>query len=149
MSGNGSNHALAGSWIVDSGVNQMKTIATYTPIGDGKYAAAESVFNFDWSLGGAKPSATHATALTGIVEDHGDTIRFVLLTYVLDAQEKAAYICKVTGTKVMKDLDTLSVQNLVIHIYNDPERCNPVTDVADFTIPAEGTFPPIHEYRIK
>jgi hypothetical protein len=36
-----------------------------------------------------------------------------------------------------------------LHIYNDPENCNPVTDAADFTIPETGTFPPVHEYRIK
>jgi hypothetical protein len=127
----------------------MKTITTYTPIGEGKFAAVESVLNFDWSLGGAKPVATHATALTGIVEDLGETITFVLITYVLDAHEKAVYICKATGTKVMKDQDTISVQNLVLHIYDDPEHCNPVTDAADFTIPAAGTFPPLHEYRIR
>jgi hypothetical protein len=60
--------ALAGSWIVDAGPDQIKTVTSYTPIGGGKFAAVESVFNFDWSLGGAQPTATHASTLNGIVE---------------------------------------------------------------------------------
>jgi len=41
---------LAGSWIVDAGPGQIKTVTSYSPIGGGKFAAVESVFNFDWSL---------------------------------------------------------------------------------------------------
>jgi hypothetical protein len=140
---------LGGSWIVDVGPGQVKTLTTYTPIGGGKFAAAESVFNFDWSLGGSKPTATHATSMVGIVEDDGSMIKFLLVSYVLDESEKAVYILKATGNKELKNADTLSVLNLVFHVYNDPENCNPVKDTADFTIPDSGTFPPIHEYRIK
>lgn len=140
---------LGGSWIVDTGPGQVKTITTYTPVRLGMYAAAEFVFNFDWTLGGAKPTATHGTTMTGIVEDHGDNISFVLVSYVLDQNEKAVYILKATGNKTMHDQDTIRVINLVFHVYEDPENCNPVVDKANFTIPAEGTFPPIHEYRIK
>lgn len=141
--------ALAGSWIVDAGPNQIKTVTSYTPIGGGQFAAVESVFNFDWSLGGTKPTATHATTLNGIVKKDKKEIDFVLITYALDDDEKAVYILKAVGNKVLKDNDTISVENLVFHIYNSPETDNPVTDTADFTIPASGTFPPVREYRIK
>jgi hypothetical protein len=134
---------LGGSWIVESGA-----LATYTPVGGGKYAAAESIFNFDWTLGGAKPSATHSTTWNGVVEEDGDNIKYVLIGYVLDKDEKAVYILKVVGDKILKDPDTISVENSVVHVYNTP-TCNPVTDVPDFTIPASGTFPPVREYRIK
>ncbi len=144
-----SRDTLGGSWIVDAGPNQIKTITTYTPVGGGTFAAAESVFDFDWSLGGAKPTATHATTLTGVVEDTGDQIKFVLISYVLDKDEKAVYVLKAVGNKILKDPDTISVVNLVFHVYNDPEHCNPVSDAADFTIPETGTFPPVREYRIK
>jgi hypothetical protein len=141
--------ALAGSWIVDAGPNQIKTVTSYTPIGGGKFAAVESVFNFDWSLGGAKPTATHASTLNGIVAKDKQEIDFILITYALDDNEKAVYILKAVGNKVLKDKDTISVENLVFHIYNDPETANPVTDTADFTIPPSGTFPPVREYRIQ
>jgi hypothetical protein len=140
---------FAGSWIVDAGPNQVKTITTYTPTGEGQYAAAESVFNFDWSLGGGKPTATHATNLIGVVEESGESVQFTMICYVLDETEKAVYIMKATGSKILTSPDTISVQNLIFHIYKDPESCNPVTDLADFTIPESGTFPPIHEYRIR
>jgi hypothetical protein len=140
---------LAGSWLVDAGPNQLKTVTSYSPLGDGKFAAVESVLNFDWTLEGAKPTATHATTLNGVLEKKKDTIDFVLISYVLDKDEKAVYIFKAVGNKVLVDEDTISVQNLIIHIYNDPETANPVTDTADFTIPSSGTFPPVHEYRIQ
>jgi hypothetical protein len=141
--------ALAGSWIVDAGPNQIKTVTSYTPIGGGQFAAVESVFNLDWSLGGAMPTATHASTLNGIVEKNKKDIDFVLITYALDDNEKAVYILKAVGNKVLKDKDTISVENLVFQIYTDPENENPVTDTADFTIPPSGTFPPVREYRIK
>lgn len=144
-----SHEVLAGSWIVDAGPNQIKTIASYTPIEAGKMAAVESVFDFDWTLGGVKPNATHATTLNGIVESNGDTIDFILVAYALDASEKAVYILKAIGNKVITDKDTLSVENLVFYFYNDPETANPVTGTADFCVPSSGTFPPVHEYRIK
>lgn len=141
--------SLAGSWIVDAGPGQVKTLAVYTPIGGGKCAAVEAVINFDWSLGGAKPTATHGTSLNGVVDASGETIRFVLIAFALDAQEKAVYIVKAVGTKVLKDPDTLSVENLVFHVYTNPESANPNIDRPDFSIPPSGTFPPVHEYRIK
>jgi hypothetical protein len=97
------------------------------------------------------PTATHASTLNGIVEKNKDTqaIDFVLITYALDDNEKAVYILKAVGNKVLKDKDTISVENLVFQIYTDPENENPVTDTADFTIPPSGTFPPVREYRIK
>jgi hypothetical protein len=140
---------LAGSWIVDAGPNKIKTIATYTPIGEGKMAAVETGFDFDWTLGGMKPAAMHGTTLNGCVESNGKKIDFVLITYVLDQAEKAVYILKAVGNKVLKDSDTISVENLVFYVYNDPETANPVTDNADFCIPPSGTFPPVREYRIK
>jgi hypothetical protein len=144
------NHdVLAGSWIVDAGPNQIKTIATYTPIGAGKMAAVESVFDFDWSLGGLKSNATHATTLNGLVTSNGSTIDFILIAYALDASEKAVYILKAIGNKVLKNEDTLSVENLVFFFYNNPETANPLNDTADFCVPPSGTFPPVHEYRIK
>jgi hypothetical protein len=94
-------------------------------------------------------SITHGITLTGVVEDSGDQIKFILISNVLDKHEKAVYMLKATGNKILKDPDTISLVNLVLHIYNDPENCNPVTDTADFTIPETGTFPPVHEYRIK
>jgi hypothetical protein len=69
--------------------------------------------------------------------------------YALDNNEKAVYILKAVGNKVLVDEDTISVENLVFHVYDDPESANPVTDAADFIIPPSGTFPPVHEYRIK
>jgi len=149
MSNENPHNALAGSWIVDAGLNQVKTIATYTPIGDGKMAAVESVIDFDWTLGGAKPTATHGSTLSGVVESNGQKIDFVLIAFALDPSDKAVYILKAVGNKVMKDKDTLSVENLVFYFYNNPETANPVTDTADFTVPASGTFPPVHEYRIR
>ncbi len=140
---------LAGSWIVDAGPNQIKTVTSYTPIGHGKFAAVESVFNFDWSLGGLQPTATHASTLNGIVKKNKKDIDFVLITYVLDDTEKAVYILKAVGNKVLKDQDTISVENLVFQFYTEPESENPVTDKPDFTIPPSGTFPPVREYRIK
>ncbi len=136
-------NVLGGSWIFESGV-----LGTYTPVGGGKFTASESLFNFDWSLGGSKPTATHGSALVGLVEDDGDHIRYVEIAYGLDKDEKAVYILKVIGEKIFKDADTMSVENAVVHIYNDPS-CNPVTDQADFTIPESGTFPPVRGYRIK
>lgn len=76
-------------------------------------------------------------------------IDFVLITYALDDTEQAVYILKAVGNKVLVDKDTISVENLVFQIYNDPETANPVTDTPDFTIPPSGTFPPVLEYRIK
>ena len=149
MSTNHTAESLAGSWIVDGGPGQVKTLAVYTPTGGGKCTAVEGVINFDWSLGGAMPTATHGSSLNGLVDASGDTIRFVLIAFALDAQEKAVYIVKAVGTKVLKDRDTLSVENLIFHIYNNPESANPNTDPPDFSIPPSGTFPPVHEYRIK
>lgn len=141
--------ALAGSWIVDAGPNQIKTVTSYTPLGGGQFAAVESVFDFDWSLGGMKPTATHASTLTGIVEKNKKVIDFILIAYALDDNEKAVYILKAIGNKVLKDRDTISVENLVFYIYTEPETDNPVTDTADFAIPPTGTFPPVREYRIE
>ena len=149
MSTGRSHEVFGGSWIVDAGQNQIKTLATYTPVGDGKYAAIESVFDFDWSLGGMKPAATHASSLSGMVEDDGKKVSFTLIAYALDKDEKAVYILKAVGNKVLKDHDTISVENLVFQFYNDPETANPVTDEADFCVPSSGTFPPVHEYRIR
>ncbi len=134
---------LGGSWIFESGV-----LGTYTPISGGRFTASESVFNFDWSLGGAKPSATHGTVMIGLVEDDGNQVKFVEVAYGLDKDEKAVYIMKVVGEKIFQDADTMSVENTIVHVYNDP-TCNPVTDMADFTIPEIGTFPPVRGYRIK
>ncbi len=135
--------ALGGSWIFESGV-----LGTYTPISGGRFTASESVFNFDWSLGGAKPAATHGTALIGLVKEVGNHIKYVEIAYGLDKDEKAVYIMKVTGEKIFQGADTMSVENSVVHVYNDPS-CNPVTDLADFTIPESGTFPPVRGYRIR
>jgi|GEM_PF-5703436 len=95
--------ALAGSWIVDAGPNQIKTVTSYTPIGGNKFAAVESVFNFDWTLGGLKPTATHASTLNGIVEKDKKEIDFVLIAYALDDDEKAVYILKAVGNKVFNN----------------------------------------------
>ncbi len=143
MSHDTSLDVLGGSWIFESGV-----LGTYTPAGGGRFTASESVFNFDWSLGGAKSAATHGTTLIGLVEEVGNQIKYVEIAYGLDKDEKAVYIMKVTGEKIFKDADTMSVENTIMHIYNDP-TCNPVTDLADFTIPESGTFPPVPGYRIK
>jgi hypothetical protein len=140
---------FAGCWIVDAGPNQIKTLAIYTPIGAGKMAAVESVIDFDWTLGGAKPTATHGSSLSGVVEANGNKVEFILIAYALDQAEKAVYILKAVGNKVLKDKDTISVENLVFYFYNNPESANPVTDTADFNVPASGTFPPVREYRIK
>jgi hypothetical protein len=99
--------------------------------------------------GGTQPSATHASTLNGIVEKNKKSIDFILITYALDDNEQAVYILKAVGNKVLKDRDTISVENLVFQIYTEPETDNPVTDTADFTIPPSGTFPPVREYRIK
>ena len=141
--------AIAGSWIADVGPNLVKAVISYAPMGGGKFTAVESVFNFDWSLGGLKPTVTHATTLSGLVEKDKKEIDFVLIGYALDDTEKAVYILKAVGNKVLVDKDTISVENLVFQIYNDPETANPVTDAPDFTIPSSGTFPPFLQYRIK
>lgn len=140
---------LAGSWIVDAGPGQIKTVTTYTPLGRGKWGAVESVFNFDWTLGGMFPTATHATTLNGVLQRNNRTIDFTLISYALDDNEQAVYILKATGNKILVDDDTISVENLVFHFYDMPEEHNPITDPATFTVPAEGTFPPVHEYRIQ
>jgi hypothetical protein len=149
VSNNFSSEFFSGCWIVDAGPGQVKTVATYVPIGDGKFAAVETVFNFDWTLNGTKPNARQASNLTGVVDTSGEMVSFVMVAYALDEHQRAAYILKAVGNKVLVDRDTISVQNLVFHIYEDPEACNPITDVANFTIPSTGTFPPVHEYRIK
>jgi hypothetical protein len=140
---------LAGSWIVDAGPNQFKTVASYTPIGGGKFAAVHSVLNFDWTLNGQQPTATHASTFHGIVKQTKKDIDFVLIFYALDDTGKAVYILKAIGNKVFKDQDTISIENMVLHIYTDPETDNPVTDPADFTIPETGSFPAVLQYRIK
>lgn len=138
--------AMAGSWILDAG-SAFKTVASYTPIGGGKFAAVHSVINFDWSLDGEFP-ATHGSTLNGMVEKTKQEIDFILITYGLDEAGKAVYILKAMGQKVLKDNDTMTVENMVLHIYTDPDA-NPVTDAANFTIPKTGTFPPIPAYRIR
>ena len=143
MSHEPTRDVVSGSWIFESGV-----LGTYTPVGGGRFTASESVFNFDWTLGGAKPSATQGTALIGLVEDDGNHVKFSEIAYGLNKDGKAVYIMKVIGEKIFKDVDTMSVENSVVHVYNDPS-CNPVTDLADFTIPESGTFPPVRGYRIK
>jgi hypothetical protein len=140
---------IAGSWIVDAGPGQFKTVASYAPIDGDKFTTVHSSVNFDWSLNGQQPTATHGSTLHGIVEKNKEAIDFILIMYALDDTEKAVYIVKAIGNKVLKDQDTMSVENMVLHIYTEPETDNPVTDTADFTIPETGTFPPIPEYRIK
>jgi hypothetical protein len=140
---------LAGSWIVDAGPGQMKVFETYIPIGEGKFTATGMGFNFNWTLGGAKPTATHGTTQCGVVEVVDGKIVSTLLNYALDDKQRAVYILKAVGSKTLKDDDTILVENLVFHFYNDPETANPITDPSDFTVPASGTFPPVHEYRIK
>src|SRR5262249_20259230 len=117
-------------------------------IGGGKFAAGEAVLNFDWSLGGTMPTATHASTLNGIVAKK-KSIHFILITYALDDNERAVYILKAGGNKMLKDRNTISVENLVFQINTKPEPETRVTDTADFTIPPSGTFPPVREYRIK
>lgn len=141
---------LGGSWIMDGGPGQFKTICSYAPIGNGKFAAVEyGGINFDWTLDGLKPTATHGTTLNGVVKTDGKNIEFVLIAYALDDNSREVYILKAVGSKTVVDLDTLSVENLVFHFYNDPETANPVTDRADFCVPHSGTFPPLRQYRIK
>jgi hypothetical protein len=140
--------ALAGSWIADVGPDQVKATISYTPIGGGKFAAVESILNFDWSLGGTMP-ATHATTLNGFVKKTEQNIDFTVIGYALDDNEKAVYILKAVGAKVFQDKNTISVENLVFHIYTEPEFDNPVTDPADFTIPPVGVLPPFDQYRIQ
>jgi hypothetical protein len=141
---------LAGSWIMDGGAGQFKTICSYAPIGDGKFTAVEfSAINFDWTLDGLKPTATHGTTLHGILETDSQNIGFVLIAYALDKDSKAVYLLKAVGNQTVVDQDTLSVENLVFHFYNDPETANPVTDRADFCVPHNGTFPPVRQYRIR
>jgi hypothetical protein len=149
MSNNLSSETFAGSWIVDAGPGQIKTVTVYTPAGDGKFSAVESVFNFDWTLGGQKPEAVGATSLIGAIEADGQEAAFSMVAYALDAHQKAVYILKAVGNKVLVDRDTISVENLVFHFYNNPETANPVVDAPDFCIPSTGTFPPVREYRIK
>jgi len=141
---------LGGSWIMDGGPGQFKTIGSYAPIGVGKFAAVEySGVNFDWTLDGLKPSATLGTTWNGIIEIEGNDVEFVLVGYALDENSKAVYLLKAVGSKTVVDRDTLSVENLVFHFYNDPETANPATDQADFYLPHHGTFPPVPQYRIK
>jgi hypothetical protein len=149
MSNKKSFEVMAGSWIVDAGPGQMKVFETYIPIGKGKFTATGMGFNFDWTLGGAKPAATHGTTQCGVVEVVDGVIEFTLLNYALDDNQKAVYILKAVGNKVIIDENTISVENLVFHFYNDPETANPITDPSDFTVPPSGTFPPVREYRIK
>ena len=145
-----SQEVLVGSWIMDGGPGQFKMIASYTPCGDGSFVAvAFPGIDFDWTLGGLKPTAVQATPFHGVVEVDEQGIEFILVGYIVDNCSKAVYILKAVGSKTVVDQDTLSVENLVFHFYNDPETSNPVTDQADFYIPHSGTFPPIHEYRIK
>jgi hypothetical protein len=141
--------AVGGAWIADAGPGQIKVTISYSPIEGGKFAAVESVLNFDWSLGGLHPTATHATTLNGIVKKNKNSIDFVLIGYALDDTEKAVYILKAVGNKVFQDRDTISVENLVFQFYTEPETDNPVTDPPDFTIPPTGTFPPVRQYRIQ
>jgi hypothetical protein len=149
MSNNPVSETFAGSWIVDAGPNQIKTVTAYTPTGNGKFSAVESVFNFDWTLGGQKPEAVGATSLIGTIEADGQRATFSMVAYALDSNQKAVYILKAVGNKVLVDHDTISVENLVFEFYNDPETANPMIDEPDFCIPATGTFPPVREYRIK
>ena len=141
--------AFAGSWIVDAGPDQIKTVTVYSPAGNGKLSAVESVFNFDWSLGGQKPGAMSATSLIGEIEVDDQKATFSMVAYVLDDHQKAVYILKAVGNKILVDQNTISVENLVFQFYNNPEKANPVTDAPDFCIPSSGTFPPVREYRIK
>lgn len=141
---------LSGSWIVDSGPGQFKMICSYMPIHGGKFTAvAYGGINFDWTLDGMKPTATHGTTMHGVLAIDGKNIGFVLVTYALNNNSQAVYILKAVGRKTVVDQDTLSVDNLVFHFYNDPETAIPITDGADFCIPASGTFPPLREVRIK
>jgi hypothetical protein len=149
MSNNPVSETFAGSWIVDAGPNQIKTVTAYTPTGNGKFSAVESVFNFDWTLGDQKPDAVGATSLIGEIEADGQRATFSMVAYALDSNQKAVYILKAVGNKVLVDHDTISVENLVFQFYNDPETANPMIDEPDFCIPSTGTFPPVREYRIK
>ena len=141
---------LGGSWIIDSGPGQFKMIVSYIPCGEGKLAAvAFPGIDFGWTLGGLKPTAAHATTFHGVVEVDEQGIGFSLVGYILDNCSKPVYILKAVGRKIVVDQDTLRVENLVFQFYNDPETANPVTDKVDFCVPADGTFPPIREYRIQ
>lgn len=77
------------------------------------------MFNFDWSLNELKPSTTHGSTFNGVVKKNKRSIDFIVIGYALDDTEKAVYIAKVTGNKVLKDKDTISIENLVIHIYTE------------------------------
>lgn len=127
----------------------LQQSVSYTPVADCILAATGTGFNFDWTLGGTKPSATHGTTQCGVVELVDGKILFSLLIYILDDHQRAVYILKALGSKTLKDADTINIEDLVLHVYNDPETANPVTDKADFTIPESGTYPPVREYRIK
>ncbi len=139
-----------GSWILDSGPGQFKAICAYVPAGVGKFVAIEYAgIDFDWSLGGLKPTVIRATTLCGILELAEDGAKFALVGFALDDRQRAVYAIKVVGTKTVVDQDTLNVENMVFHFYENPESANLNADQADFCIPASGTFPPIREYRIK
>jgi hypothetical protein len=84
-----------------------------------------------------------------VVEVLDGKIVFSLINYALDDNQKVVYILKAVGSKTLQDEDTIIVENLVMHFYNNPETANPVTDPSDFTVPPSGTFPPVREYRIK
>ena len=141
---------LGGSWIMDGGQGQFKSNCSYAPISTGKYIAiAYSGINFDWTLDGLKLTATHGTTLNGVIETEGKEIKFILVGFALDDSSQAVYILKAIGNIIVVDQDTLSVENLVFHFYSNPETANPMTDPADFCVPHNGTFPPLHQYRIK
>lgn len=140
---------FAGSWAFSSGPDQVKALGTYTPISGNKFVGIASGINFDWTLGGMKPTATHGTPSHGAFEKKGkDRISFVEIAYALDSSDKAVYIIKATGDKILKDKDTMSVENVVMHIYNDPENANPLTDTADLVI-SGGASPSMIGHRIK
>ena len=135
---------------MDGGPGQFKTIASYIPIGEGKYVAvAFEGINFDWTLDGMKPTVTHCSTSSGFVQINEERIEFILITYALDDQSRPVYIQKAVGAKQIIDRDTLSVENLVLHFYTHPETANPVTDRANFCVPDGGSFPSIREYRIR
>ena len=150
MSDAGLQEVLGGSWIMDGGPHQFKSICSYVPISSGKFTAvAYSVVNFDWTLDGLKPTASHGTTLNGVIETDGKDIEFVLVGFAVDDRSQAVYILKVVGRLIVVDHDTLSVENLVFHFYSDPETANPMTDPVDFCVPHNGTFPKVRQYRIK
>jgi hypothetical protein len=141
---------VGGSWIMDGGQGQFKAICSYAPLGSGMFTAiAFSGINFDWTLDGLKPTATHGTTLVGVVKTDENECSFILVGFALDDSAQAIYILKATGKNNVVDQDTLNMNNLVFHFYNNPETANPMTDPADFCIPHMGTFPPVRQYRIK